>query len=341
MTRHQSFREMLARREELSSAEESSLAAHLRDCSHCRQAAAAYERQDTLIRTLQLVPPSDAFKAGVLDQLHHPPTRRARQRAWPAPALAAALVVAVILLVHAPTALTPPASHQSAPARFGPQRSAAPLKRAPSTPNALNAAIGCGTGEATPPAQGSQTSSPPYGAYQSPASPSCADRAPPLPRASGASPPGAVRLPAGPVGSEIDMPHRLSSNPNSAVFIFGRTGGFIPPYRVTIRAGGTVTLQTPAATSAHLPGGTAPISTQALLGLLRMAEANGFFSLPRRIQGRRMIHAPSYSITVATASARRTVTEVGQSNDRFFRLYDALRKAAGVCIPKGTSCDGR
>ena len=100
---HDRFEEMLARRSELTPAEEQRLEAHLRDCPQCRATAAAYEQQTRLLRSLPPVEPPAALRAGVLAGIQQVPPRRRwwspRPVAFLGPATAVLLVVAA-LAVH-------------------------------------------------------------------------------------------------------------------------------------------------------------------------------------------------------------------------------------------------
>ena len=61
MNRHDQFEELLARRSELSPAEEARLEEHLRDCPECRATAEAYARQTALLRAMPLADPPPAL----------------------------------------------------------------------------------------------------------------------------------------------------------------------------------------------------------------------------------------------------------------------------------------
>lgn len=96
---HGRFEEMLARRGELSPAEEARLQAHLRDCPQCRDTAAAYEQQTHLLRSLQPIEPPPALRAGVLDGIRDLPP----PRPWwsPRPIFLLGPAAAVFLVVGA------------------------------------------------------------------------------------------------------------------------------------------------------------------------------------------------------------------------------------------------
>ncbi len=112
-------------------------------------------------------------------------------------------------------------------------------------------------------------------------------------------------------------------------FVFGRTGGNIEPYSVTITSQGAITTVGPV----HLRNPDKKLSQNALGGLVAVARHQGFFSLPRRIgcAGALPDFASAF-ITVSTVSRRRTVTVHGHCSGRFQKLYGALQAAAGIPI---------
>lgn len=97
MNRHGRFREMLARRVELTATEEAGLRDHLERCQDCSWTAQRYEAQDALLTSLARVRPPTGLRTAVLssvDQLATTPPRRP----W-AGGRGAALVAAVMLLL--------------------------------------------------------------------------------------------------------------------------------------------------------------------------------------------------------------------------------------------------
>ena len=105
-------------------------------------------------------------------------------------------------------------------------------------------------------------------------------------------------------------------------FAFGRGGGNIMPLDVRIAASGRVTVD----------GKPKHTLTQARLqALLRLALSERFFALPRKIicPGQLPDFATLY-VTVRNGSgAARTVTQHGNCNKRFIRVYAALQAAVG------------
>lgn len=105
-----------------------------------------------------------------------------------------------------------------------------------------------------------------------------------------------------------------------ASFAFGRTGGNIMPFTVTIAPGGAITRTGPA------PGTRARLTRQQLAGLERTAAAVHFTTLPRATS------CPGTLPDVAAQFVRvgsRTVRAHGGCVARFQRLWQALANATG------------
>jgi hypothetical protein len=108
-------------------------------------------------------------------------------------------------------------------------------------------------------------------------------------------------------------------------FAFGRTGGNIVPFTVTIGGNGHV-------------GSTGPVhvtatqaSTPLRNGLAKLARAEGFFTLPTSIQcGRINPDVAGRFLTVTAFGKSRTVTERGACNAAFEELYAVLSASTGV-----------
>jgi hypothetical protein len=104
-------------------------------------------------------------------------------------------------------------------------------------------------------------------------------------------------------------------------FAFGRGGGNIKPLAVRIAASGRVTVDgTRRRTLTHAT----------LRELLRVALAQRFFALPPKIVCPAQL--PDFAtlyVTVRTGTRVRTVTDRGNCNKRFIRVYDALTAVVG------------
>ena len=110
-------------------------------------------------------------------------------------------------------------------------------------------------------------------------------------------------------------------------FAFGRIGGNIVPFRVEIRADGTLERSGPV----RLAHPDARLSLQRLAGLVRFARTQRFWSLPQRIRCRGSL--PDYAylfVTIRTADKTRTVMVRGGCNAPFSRVYTGLAAAAAV-----------
>jgi hypothetical protein len=110
-------------------------------------------------------------------------------------------------------------------------------------------------------------------------------------------------------------------------FAFGRTGGNIQPYTVTITARGVVTATGPVSL-AH-PGRKVAAAT--LRRLERLVQTTRFFSLPTLTlcPGSLPDFASSF-LTVRAGSRHGRVVVRGTCSRRFATLYKALAAAAGV-----------
>lgn len=110
------------------------------------------------------------------------------------------------------------------------------------------------------------------------------------------------------------------------LILFGREGGNMRPLRVTIDAAGTVAAGYPAG------GGRTPIhlSKDALDGLLRLAVAEGFPTMPARMIGRGLPDIGGRYITIRTGGVLKTVHVRYLRDPAFDQLYAVLSAAAGL-----------
>lgn len=96
MTAHDTYREMLARRVELSPDEEIRLRLHLASCPECRDRADAYARQTALLRAIPPVEPPAALRARVLEVVRRPPV--VSNPWWRRPVALVPLAAALLLI---------------------------------------------------------------------------------------------------------------------------------------------------------------------------------------------------------------------------------------------------
>jgi hypothetical protein len=109
-------------------------------------------------------------------------------------------------------------------------------------------------------------------------------------------------------------------------FAFGRTGGNIEPFTVTIARDGSVTSTGPVQPAKHR------LAVSTLARLAKLASTEHFFGLPQRVTCPVSLPDFAYrSVTVSTsATRRRTVLVRGGCQPGFTTLYAALAAAVGV-----------
>ena len=108
-------------------------------------------------------------------------------------------------------------------------------------------------------------------------------------------------------------------------FAFGRTGGNIAPFTVTISSSGAVRVTGPVEPRVKVLGPAARARLAALV------ETTRFSTLPltTRCRGALPDEASNF-VTVRSAGVTRTVLVHGDCSKRFSRLYDALAGAVGI-----------
>jgi hypothetical protein len=110
-------------------------------------------------------------------------------------------------------------------------------------------------------------------------------------------------------------------------FAFGRSGGNIVPFKVTIGTDGRVTSTGPVQVTAT----AAPLSLPLRNGLAKLARAEGFFSMARLLScGGVNPDVAGRFITVTAGGKSRTVTARGACKPAFEELYAVLSASVGA-----------
>jgi hypothetical protein len=104
---------------------------------------------------------------------------------------------------------------------------------------------------------------------------------------------------------------------------FGRSGGNIAPFTVTISPTGRVTAQGPV----RLARPRLTPSPDAVHGLVDLAKAEGFFRMPATTVCRGTL--PDFASSFVAVGSKR-VSVRGSCNRRFSQLYAVLEAIAGV-----------
>jgi hypothetical protein len=104
---------------------------------------------------------------------------------------------------------------------------------------------------------------------------------------------------------------------------FGRSGGNIAPFTVTISPTGHVTTGGPV----KLARPRLTLTADAVHGLVELAKTEGFFRMPAATVCRRTL--PDFAGSFVAVGSKR-VTVRGSCNRRFSELYAVLAAAAGV-----------
>lgn len=127
------------------------------------------------------------------------------------------------------------------------------------------------------------------------------------------------------VSTALMLPAIGLAAPGTTSFAFGRTGGNIAPYTVTISNFGAVRASGPVRLKATAVG----IATRATLaGLLRKTR---FSSLPANIRCRGTLpDTAAHYVTVTAGGISHTVVVHGNCSNRFTTLFNALARAVGI-----------
>ena len=124
----------------------------------------------------------------------------------------------------------------------------------------------------------------------------------------------------------LALPAAASSARGQPVFEFGRVGGNIASFRVTIQADGRITSSGPV----RLAHPDTRLSAARLATLLRVARTQRFWALPRRtLCPDSLPDFASRFVTIHTGGRTRTVSVRGVCRARFASIYRALVAAAG------------
>ena len=135
----------------------------------------------------------------------------------------------------------------------------------------------------------------------------------------------APRTLAAPGGTHTHIAARPGAS--APLFALGVEGGNILPYSVTIGANGVVTV-----TGRSTAGQRPRLSPNALAGLLKLARAEGFFTMPAQIVGHGLPDVAGTYISIHSPGATRTVHERFAHNAGYDQLYAVLMAVAGVAM---------
>jgi len=127
--------------------------------------------------------------------------------------------------------------------------------------------------------------------------------------------------------------HHLPDSPSAAAFVMSVRGGFSGngPFVLTIYANGQLKLMHPASGRVRLRDRHLVLTANALKGLLKLAEAEGFFSMRSRIVSKKPLpDASRMSITITTQEGTKTVSVLGVNVPGFYELFSVIDYAAGI-----------
>jgi hypothetical protein len=110
------------------------------------------------------------------------------------------------------------------------------------------------------------------------------------------------------------------------LIVLGTEGGNIRPLTVSIGGDGTVTVTGPVTR----PTPASHLSKDALNGLLALAKAEGFFTMPARTIGHGLPDVGGRFITIHTASGIKSVHVRFVRKAAFDQLYAVLMATAGI-----------
>lgn len=124
--------------------------------------------------------------------------------------------------------------------------------------------------------------------------------------------------------------HRPTTKPHRAVFRWGQYGGSNSPTFVAAVRNDNV-----AVVSRYGVQRRIPVSMYAVEGLMKLAEAESYFSMSSILpcaQPKKAIPEtpPTTWITISTTRGRKTVSSTGGCQPAFVQLFDVLSAVAGV-----------
>jgi hypothetical protein len=137
----------------------------------------------------------------------------------------------------------------------------------------------------------------------------------------------AVTLPLGALATHESVrghPQRHAAPP--AAFVFGREGGNIRPYTVTILTDGTVTASGPVRTATRRLGDP----QDAIAGLMKLARAEQFWAMPAQMVGHGLPDLSGRFISIHAAGSTKTVHVRFVHVAAFDQLYAVLLAVTGA-----------
>ncbi len=105
----------------------------------------------------------------------------------------------------------------------------------------------------------------------------------------------------------------------------------VPAYQVSIMDGGVVRLKFNAKFPLRLAHPHQRFSRTVLQRLLRLAEVEGFFSMPALITGNPIPDMPTTLIRIHTAEGTKAVESRWRENTRYTELLEVLRALTPLC----------
>lgn len=122
--------------------------------------------------------------------------------------------------------------------------------------------------------------------------------------------------------------------PNKAAIVYASMGAFtapVPAYQVSIMDDGVVRLKFKGKFPLRLAHPHQRLSQTVLEGLLRLAEAEGFFAMPALITGTPIFGMPTALIRIHTAEGTKAVESRWRDNRRYAELLQMLRALTPLC----------